>query len=246
MKYFYAILSALLFVACKSKENTSPADDGMDPDIVLVNIEKGDRAFIGSLIKAVDSCQPAVIAIDAWFVASKGVEEDSVLRDALKSTNKDIVAYMIDPDMGVRKSHPKFRSFMTAEGVAVFEGGVEGITLKPILVFNKEKHISLELRIIEMWKPDFNYSFKPDESIPVRMLRQLDQYKHFDMQSLRAHRDELKNKVVILSYLGPDNEDKHFTPLRKRKSYPQGEPDTYGAVIIANGIRSMLEYDKKE
>ncbi len=46
-----------------------------------------------------------------------------------------------------------------------------------------------------------------------------------------------------MGYLGPSNEDKHFTPLRSLGRYDADEPDTYGLVIIANEIRTILEYN---
>ena len=51
-------------------------------------------------------------------------------------------------------------------------------------------------------------------------------------------------KCFLVGYTGPENEDKHFTPLRfiDDKKYNHDEPDTYGLVIIANEMRTILEY----
>ena len=32
--------------------------DTIDPDIVLINLEEGDRSFIGKLLLKIDSCNP--------------------------------------------------------------------------------------------------------------------------------------------------------------------------------------------
>lgn len=235
------LVSCLLIGACTEKKK-SPIQPDIDPDIVLVNIEKGDRAFIGNLIRAVDSCRPAVIAVDAWFVNSKGYEEDSVLVATFKAVPNDIVAYSIDPGMGVKQSHLKFRSFFTGEGVMEYEGDESGIAMQPLFVFNGEVHEAFSLRILRQWKPEFKHNFTKNQSIIVDFKRPLENYLHFDISSVRTHREELKNKVVILGYLGPDNEDKHFTPLRKLKKYPANEPDSYSAVMVANTVRTLLDY----
>jgi hypothetical protein len=44
----------------------------------------------------------------------------------------------------------------------------------------------------------------------------------------------------LLGYIGPSNEDKHFTPIRLAEKFPENEPDTYGIIIIANEIRTLL------
>jgi hypothetical protein len=243
MKIQCVLIPGLFFLitACNQKKE-SPVTADIDPDIVLVNIENGDRAFIGSLIRAVDSCKPALIAIDAWFVESKEPEIDAVLIAALKATPNDIVGYTIDPDMGIKKSHPKFRSFISDEGVCWLEGSDSLLTTQPLLRFNNEIHESFESRIIKYWKPGFTHQIDPGQSIPIHFTRSLEQFHHYDINSVRTHRDELKGKVVILGFLGPGNESKHVTPLRKGKNFPDGEPDTYSAVIVANTIRTLLEY----
>lgn len=244
MQLPFLLFLLLSFVACKQKKSSVTTDD-IDPDIVLVNIEKGDRAFIGNLIRAVDSCKPAVIAVDAWFVYSKGDEEDSVLAATFKAVPNDIVAYSIDPDVGLKQSHLKFRSFFTGEGVMEYDGDESGITMKPFVLFNGSLHEAFALRILRQWKPGYLNKFTPGQSITVDFKRPLEKFLRFDINSVRTHREELKNKVVIFGYLGPDNEDKHFTPLRKLKNYPADEPDSYSAVMVANTVRTLLEYKNR-
>jgi CHASE2 domain-containing sensor protein len=58
----------------------------------------------------------------------------------------------------------------------------------------------------------------------------------FDLESL-------KNKIFLVGYVGPDDEDMYKTPLRflNKDSKAQNQPDTYGLVIIANQIRTLLD-----
>lgn len=225
-----------------------PADvtDRFDEDIVLINIEKGDRAFIGQLLLTIDSCKPILIGIDAWFVSEKDSYQDSVLVNALEVVNNDILGYSVDSTGLLLKSHTKFREHVRDEGLAVVQN-VDGLSshITPITIIDNEKHALFPLKIIWLWKPDFAGRFEPGTSIPIQFRRNLNHFAHFNGSDLTVQKNykDLNKKVVLLGYLGPLNEDKHFTPMRYQDDLPDNQPDTYGLVIIANEIRTILEYE---
>jgi CHASE2 domain-containing sensor protein len=247
------IVGVVYFLRPRTIKSESPPIDSLvkltdqiDPDIVLVNIGEGDRAFIGNLLRKIDSCKPNLIAIDAWFVKEKEPIQDSVLMNALKVIKNDVLAYTIDSNGVIIKSHSKFRSLALDEGLAVLKG-VDGITnsFTPILASDSQTYEHFALQIIKHWNPSFKLDLKKNESIPIKFNRTLEQFAHFNESQLESSCNELKNKIVLLGYIGPNNEDKHFTPIRYVKKYDIQEPDTYGLVIIANEIRTLLEYEKK-
>ncbi|HLG40855.1 MAG TPA: hypothetical protein VI461_14345, partial [Chitinophagaceae bacterium] len=83
---------------------------------------------------------------------------------------------------------------------------------------------------------------------PIKFTRTLEEFIHFNGLDLKTKNlcEYLRDKVVFLGYLGPSNEDKHFTPIRLVKKYADNQPDTYGLVMIANEIRTILEFGKKD
>jgi CHASE2 domain-containing sensor protein len=239
------IIIIQLIFSCKVP-NLEPASS-IDPNIVLVNLEEIDRAAIGKLLLSIDSCKPAVIGIKAYFLQEKGIEEDSILRDALRKIKNDLLIYSLVGD-DFKHSHSKFREYVSGEGLNDFSGEGNMIThMIPISKIGNRIHESFALEIIKLWKPGFKSKFKSNEAIPIKYTRNIDRFFHFTSAEVGSiDSTVIKNKVVIVSYLGPTREDKYFTPLRYLEKYPEKEPDTYGAVIVANAVRTILDYDKNE
>jgi len=231
-------------MSCEKERNVRITDE-VDPDIVLVNIEEGDRAFIGKLLLTIDSCKPKLIVVDAWFVEEKDNYQDSVLIAALQLVNNDILGYTLDSKGNPLKSHSKFRDYVSAEGLAVLDN-INGISshITPVRIIDTKKHELLPLTIVKKWKPDFVDNFNNGETVPIIFTRTIDQFVHFNGSHLITgdNLEDLRDKIVLLGYLGPTNEDKHFTPIRQVMNYNDDEPDTYGVVIVANEILTILEY----
>lgn len=216
----------------------------IDPDIVLINLEEGDRSFIGKLLLKIDSCKPFLIGLDGWFKGEKDSIQDSVLMKALEVVQNDILGYVFDSTDVPMKLNPKFGSLVKDQGSLLVEGP-EGFSnfFTPIQTIYNENHEHFSLKVIKHWKPNFKVNFKTNEFIPIKFTRTLNQFVHFNGSELTANNcKDLKNKVVLLGYLGPGDEDKHFTPLRSVGRYDADEPDTYGLVIVANEIRTILDY----
>lgn len=219
--------------------------DKVDPDIVIINIEEGDREFIGQVLLTIDSCKPKLIGIDAVFVGEKDHTKDSILINALNRIDNVILGYTLDSMGQPLKSHEKFRSLVSDEGLAVLNRlGRVSIDITPLTIINEKVHELFPLTIIKRWKPGFMHQIETGKSIPIKFTRTLDQFVHFNGSELttKKHYKDLNNKVVLLGYLGPLDVDKHFTPIRTIIKYGDDEPDTYGVVILANQIQTILNY----
>ncbi len=217
----------------------------IDPDIILINLEEGDRAFIGKLLLKIDSLKPKVIGIDAFFKDKKEAAEDSVLANALRKVDNDILIYMVDQNDNPLHSIPGFSSLVSDEGFLEFEnaGGLI-MMMTPMPVINDRTHRSFALKIAKRWDPKFTMTVKENERYFILYTRTLNQYIHIngsDLLEKNISEFDLSNKIILLGYIGPGNENKFFTPLRfAGKEYKEGDPDTYGLVIIANEIRTLL------
>lgn len=247
--FFLLYLSFKLFTYFAKTVHSVQLTNKTDPDIVLVNIGKGDRASIGNLLLTIDSCKPTLVGIDVLFIGEKNPAQDSVLMEALKSVKNEILGYAFDSSGKPSKSPEKFGKYASEEGLLT-KGRINGLvsSITPVQVFDNAIHELFALKVISLWKPDFKHNIKIGESISIQFTRTLTQFVRFDGLELRDKNvcEYLRNKVVLLGYLGPDDEDKYFTPIRLVKEYPDNLPDTYGLVIVANEIRTILEHRKQD
>ena len=237
----------LLIIFSECTSNSVKTVDTIDPDIILVNIEEGDRSFIGRTLLTIDSCKPKLIGIDAWFIEEKDSIQDSALINALKNVKNVILGYTLDSFGQPLKSHLKFRSHVSNEGLAALQI-VKGISshFTPLTLIDDKVHEHVALKIVQKWKPDFILDIDKGKTLPINFTRTLDQFIHLNASELTVAKNlkDINSKVVLLGYLGPSNEDKHFTPFREKLNTKTNEPDTYGVVIIANEIRTILDYKK--
>jgi hypothetical protein len=178
-------------------------------------------------------------------IKQKDPFQDSVLMYALKNIQNDLLSYTTDSAGNLLRSHAKFTSLVSGEGIANVYGNELSTNIIPIENINGASYENFALAVTKYWKPDFRHNFKKGELIPVKFTRCLDHFVHYEGSELEAENcKDLKSKIVLVGYLGPSNEDKHFTPMRLFGKFDADEPDTYGLVIIANEIRTILEYEK--
>jgi hypothetical protein len=69
---------------------------GPDRDIVLINIQNGDRVFIAKILSKIDSIKPKVVGINIYFKSPKEAKEDSLLYKALNILKGEIITYGAD------------------------------------------------------------------------------------------------------------------------------------------------------
>ena len=72
---FFFIFTFSIFANCTSPVPSVNLASTQDPDIVLVNIENGDREFIGKVLLKIDSLNPLLTGIDVYFQGKKTQRE---------------------------------------------------------------------------------------------------------------------------------------------------------------------------
>lgn len=249
MKILLASVISIL-IACNQKKvfREIARTDKIDQEIILVNIGNSSRSEIAALLLDIDKCSPLVIGVDVIFSKNKRFEEDSVLRTALEKVNNEILAYRFDSAGVEERSIDKFRKFTSDEGYVNLDR-IEGIAshFTPIKEVDGKLYESFALRIIKKWKKEFKYNLAIDKSMPILFQRNQQQYYYFVKEDLLDKNvcELLNNKVVLVGFLGPGDEDKHYTPIRSIIKGQDSKPDMYGLVIQANAIRTILEHGQQ-
>lgn len=244
---FYLIFAFSLFAGCKNPAPKVNLANISDPDIVLVNIEDGDREFIGKLLMKIDSLKPILIGIDVFFKTKKTPQEDSVLIHALQQINNEILNYGLSDNNTFEYSDSIFTQLATDKGFLKYDRTLGLITnMTPLPKIENELHESFAYKIVKHWKPEFKSNININQQIPINYQRPLDKFLRLDGSFLietNIDNFDLQNKIFLVGYIGPGKEDKYSTPLRFIEIESEhDEPDTYGIVIIANQIRTILEH----
>ena len=132
------------------------------------------------------------------------------------------------------------------EGLVTFQR-TNGLisTMIPVFKDKGQIHEAFALKLAKRSKPELNASFGVNESIPIEYSRTLEKYVRIngsDLIELPISEFDLPNKIILLGYIGPSEEDMYRTPLRflEERKLEHDQPDTYGLVIIANQIRTFL------
>ena len=245
-RFFAPILLLLLFAQCQTPHVRS---EGVDPDIILVNIENGDRTFIAKILSKIDSLKAVVVGIDVLFESTKDTKQDSSLANALSKLKNELLCYNIE-DNGVQMhSIPLFTEAVEEEGLVNFER-TKGLinNMRPLIKDNNKIHESFALKIAKRWDPDLKTAFGVNESIPIEYSRTIEKYIRIngsDLIELPIREFDIPNKIILVGYIGPKDEDMYRTPLRflENRKLENNQPDTYGLVIIANQIRTILNHN---
>lgn len=245
--FFGLYTSFRLFIAFAKPVHSVELVNTIDPDIVLVNIGDGDRVSIANKLLAVDSCNPGVIGINAYFSQDKNGQTDSILINAFKKARHDIIGYHLDEHGSPTDIQKKFSNQASASGLLSYEG-INGLVSRvtPVRLIDGKIYELFALQVIKEWHPGFKHGLAPNQVIPIKYTRTAGRFFQLESSQLADVEPRfLKNKIVLLGYLGPSDEDLNYTPVQLLLPRHKPGPDMYGVVILANVIRTILDNAKK-
>lgn len=241
-----------------------------DTSIVLVNIGELSRREIAHQLWIINKYDPAVVGIDSYFWELK---EDSVgdalLNRALSDIRNLVMVNKLIYDPAtksyntIRYSHPSFN--LGTSGFANLESNAEEQyqfkvcrTFPPIRSVDGVIEKSFAVKLVEVCEPEKAERIlkrkKEYEIINFRgnindfgQTRYGGRFMALDVQDVFGERfrpEVIKDKIVIVGFLGKNFEDKSwedrfYTPLNKDYA-GRSNPDMYGAVIHANIVSMIL------
>ncbi len=235
-----------------------------DEDIVLVNIGYLNRKGIAGLINIINRYDPKVIGIDTFFRKPKDEDLDSALARAFsKVENLVLVSELLELNQdsffdSIAYSHSMFNK-RAQTGYANFvidnEDQFRVVRLvKPREEVNEEERLAFAVKLAKIYSPDKTEEFlaRNNDVEAINFKRNIGDGKYLtldidDVFSNPCGLDFLKDKIVLLGFLGPDVktmvfEDSFFTPMNENY-LGKAHPDMYGVVVHANVISMILEGD---
>lgn len=246
--HFPVILFLLFFTQCQTPYVHLA---GMDPDIVLINIENGDRAFLSKIFTKIDSLKPVVVGVDVIFPTAKNPIQDSALAIALRKLKNEFLVFNFNDKGEKIRSLPVFTKETEGEVLLDFETSFGLVSnMRPIEEVKSEILESFALKIAKRFNPGLQIPYHVNEFLPIEYKRTMNQFPYIngsELINVPVTNFDIANKIILVGYLGPTNEDKYKTPLRfiEEKEPEENQPDTYGLVIIANQIRTLLGEKKQ-
>lgn len=231
-------------------ENKLIASDKIVKEITLINIGQGDREYIAHLLNSLSQCYPETIVLDAFFLKRKEKETDRLLMEAIDN-NSVVLSIKGGNHGGFFPSDPYFSKGATDSGLAQLSSQY-GLALSyfPLKQMNSvEKPILSHISVAAASQYDsartqkFMQKVKVDQKYLIEYSAIQNNFIVYNYEDFNFNCDELKDRIVILGYLGPGKEDRHKTPLGLEGipvRYNRHKGDMYGAVIIANQILMIL------
>lgn len=212
---------------------------GIDPTVVLVNASEYNRSELAEILTNLKPCEPAVVAIKLLFVERRG-EEDHKLASAIKKCERVILAENFDAHGRSVKSNPIFLDSALSSGIVSGFLDEDGVftEFEPLYEDYQGKKDSFAAEIAFAFFPtsDLYTKFHIQESRPVTYVRDLDNFKLIDPTNFRC--EDVRDKIVIIGYLGPDDSENHITALDMVKG---NNTKTYTTVTIANEVLNILD-----
>lgn len=210
-------------------------------EIVLVNAGERDRCKMGKLIQEISKCNPKVIGINFLFIGEKDAICDSALRTSIVNSDKVVLIEGFENGTHV-ESDQKFTDAAFLTGLKGLIEGEDEITRQYFrLIDHRGKWelsfpFLLALQLDKTRAAELSSKVSP-QNYPIHLYHRIDEFTVLDYNTdFPRDCDLLEEKIVIVGYLGPNEEDIFQIPVTEKSS------DTaYGTVILANIILDILK-----
>ena len=237
LKIVGSILLLLHLSSC-SLQSDQPVEK--HKEIVIVNLQEGDREFIAEMLLNVNTCEPRLIVLDAFFREEKDPKQDSILASALGDI-EDI--FLINAKEGTEMSHSHsmfLDSVRDAGFVNLQATHHQPNFFQPVIEVRGERYEHAALKVRNFVNPDQPLDFEPEISLKIDYQNNLDGFHYWNGEDIDpiSYKDSLRDKIVLVGYLGPSFEDKHSV---MHDGHTSEDPNMYGVVIIANILQQLLE-----
>ena len=231
-----------------------PADD----KIVLINIGNLSRLEIARCIGTVKELHPRVMALDVQFDGSQPHQGDQelfeVLEDCPNLVQPSMISYIGDGKHSVYYNGGQVFTALVSEtgfiNAILEEDGFETqrkFLLKETNTANDKVEYHFSVKTAMLYDSILTQKFLRHNSgvIEIDFTRKSNQFRVLQAQDIiesAIASQDVKDKIVMIGFLGPGEEDKFYTPLNDRSK--SSKPDMYGMEILANIVYQILESEE--
>jgi CHASE2 domain-containing sensor protein len=240
------LLCLLTFsIACSSQDSDK---------IILIGVEEANRLAIAKILEKVCSAEPKVVGVNLFFFGESVQYSDAALMGAIYNCKNVVMAstLMELPSIegggleNVRSLH--IFSIDETNGFVDFIGDEKDSLTKYFSTFEiigsgKEYHFSIHIATMVDSLKTSDFLLRKEKIVNIDYRRGERRFTKITLDEILSPNIDVsifKDKIVIVGYLGPSDDDKFITPLSSN-SKPV-IPDMYGSEIIANIVSQILEY----
>jgi len=243
---FKTILLFITIISCETKsQQTEIPPESRTNEIVLINADPKDRCEMGQIIESLSECNPRVIGINFIFPGQKEIGCDSKFQQAIINSGKVVLIEGFEEGKHV-ESHKLFRDYALRSGTTGLAQGENDLTDSYYRVFDHRgsweysfpMHLALRYdttRGSELAAKSFPKDY------PIKFYSSTQDFKTIQSKDISNNCSLIKDKIVIIGYLGTDDEN-YFKTKQTKKSSSM----THGTVIIANVVLDILSDLDKE
>jgi CHASE2 domain-containing sensor protein len=229
MSLRFLFLAAFFLGGCTEQKSEPPIDE----DIILVNAGHSNRIELSNAINALSKCKPKVIAINFVFGQRKGDASDSLLYSSFKDASNVILVSLLK-DQKVVSSDSLFNKAALAQGVQYYGLDDDSSVTDQMLYISVGDDLLWSFSTTIASYFDIDHSDVIMKSARGNRLYKIDYGSNFRIIDINEEFDHslLKDKIVIVGYLGPEKEDMYSIP---------GGDKNYNTWILATCVRNILD-----
>lgn len=211
----------------------------LDPDIVIVDINRAGRAEIAEFLEILQFCAPKAVGVDVLF----GEPGDSAVDTRLINSIRDLGSTVVMPVMMAQDDGGLFviaeRSFFdqglpSADGAVNFTSSRRGAAIREFVtrfpVSETDSIDSFAVAIARIAYPDKATALSARGSSEEYIDYPSREYKIIDINSASDRIEELTDKIILVGALN-DADDLHATPVTSRMA---------GVIVHASALSTIL------
>ena len=222
-----------------------------DSNIILINLGEKNRKGIAGLLDKINSYQPKVVAIDAFFRRSKDAETDSILELSLSKIHNLVLAALVDHDINGKETFNTSLDRFTKHGESGYAQLLINTELNKVESFIPKINIngneinSFSAAVVRAYsQAEYEKLMKRNnESERINFIGNHESFCVVDIEDTTSLKHNIiKDKIVLVGFLdiGPfgeiyTNADVVSTPIGRNDA-----PDMFGLVAQANIISMIL------
>lgn len=207
--------------------------------VVLINSAQLDRCDLANLINNLSNAQVSVIGINLLFVDDKDAHCDSLLIANIRLAGNVILTESFKDEHSIpsNEKFTKFALLSTPLGIMRKRYGLGLVCCYSELIQdNSSERLTFPAGLALNYKPGRIAMETLSNNAKEWHWRNIENFTTLKVEQIKQYSGKLKDSVVIIGYLGPEDIDMKVT--ENEQGVIQGQ---YASVVYANAVLDILE-----